>query len=467
MSTIPLSTSSTTPGARLLSDESTSDSFDPEIMVYFISRGFQSNLIRSFLEGEVHLDLKTNTELMFDFLEERRRLNPKIYVGIEGTGISGVTSGDDKRLLVEWGLTEEASNELRNSVCDDILWSKKILYHWLFEWVLNPWDSNIQMAFDKIFYDAQFPHNQWNSYDRKGGPQMFASSYDDIATGIDKILSSNTKVADANSTNTTQHAFFYATNYQSVQAISKNGIKLKYGKSNLDFGRDPSFYLNSSINNAINWIKNRKGFNGIVVYWVEIDRIKSMNYRDLVSEGDDLWKRVVVASRCAQESEVDDDDFVYGYQLSNPKQILTEWKDHGGEDVEGSWQNVIPNAQWFEPIQHLQLALKTPRAVKLMNSYLEEEAAKNYTLLAITLAVKEYAMKELGLGTSVSELKCQEVANIKYKIHRPMENILIGNSNLTSDISQCVFYLIEKGYKVESYRVIYQSSKGIVFAYPK
>lgn len=372
MSAISLSASSTTPGAILLSyvpTVPTSDSIDPEIMTYFISRGFQSNLVRSFLEGEVHLDIKTNSELMFDFLEERQRLNPKIFVGIEGTGISGVTSGDDKRLLVEWGLTEEASNELRNSVCDDILWSKKILYHWLFEWVLNPWGSNIQMTFDTIFYNAQFPRNQWNSYDRKVGPQMFASSYSDIATGIDKILSNNTKVADANLTNTTRQAFFHATNYQSAQAISKNGIKVAHCRHSLDFGSSPSFYLNPSIDNAIDWIKTSKGFNGIIVYWVETDRIKSMNYRDLVSEGDDLWKKVVVASRCTQVSEVDKDDFVYGYQLSNPRQILCEWEVHGGEDVEGSWQNVIPSAEWFEPIRHLQLAVKSPTAVELMNSY--------------------------------------------------------------------------------------------------
>ncbi|CAG8478482.1 7347_t:CDS:2 [Funneliformis caledonium] len=72
-------------------------------------------------------------------------------------------------LLVEWGLTEETANELRNSVCEDTLWSKQILYHWLYEWILNPWDSNIQMAFDNVFYDANFPRTQWNSYDRIGG----------------------------------------------------------------------------------------------------------------------------------------------------------------------------------------------------------------------------------------------------------------------------------------------------------
>ncbi|RGB35843.1 hypothetical protein C1646_814466 [Rhizophagus diaphanus] len=73
----------------------------------------------------------------------------------------------------------------------------------------------------------QFPRNQCNSYKRKGGPQMFASSYDDIATGIDKILR------------------------------------------------------------------------------------------------DDLWKGMVIVSRCSQVSEVDRDDFIYGYQLSNPDKF---WK---------------------------------------------------------------------------------------------------------------------------------------------
>ena len=65
---------------------------------------------------------------MFDFLKERQQLNPTIFVGIEGSGISGVTPGEDKRLLMEWGLTEETANELRDSVCNDT-WSKQILYH--------------------------------------------------------------------------------------------------------------------------------------------------------------------------------------------------------------------------------------------------------------------------------------------------------------------------------------------------
>lgn len=357
---------SSTASGTILHDNSTNDTINllSEIMTYFTDRGFQAGLVSSFLEREVHLDLKTDTDIMFDFMEERQQLNPIIFVGIEGSGVSGVTSGEDKRLLIEWGLTEEAANELRSSVSDD-LWSKQILYHWLIEWVHNPWGSFTQMGFDTIFYDEKFPRNQWNNYDRRGGPQMFASSYDEIATKIDEILSNNTKVTNSISKNTTQRVFFHATNYQSAQAISKNGINLPQCRHSLDFGSVPSFYLNPSIDNAIEWIKDWRGFNGIVVYWVDIEKIQSMKYRDLGSD-DDLWKEVVVASRCGQDSAVDEDDFVYGYQLSNPRQIRLEWADHGGQDVIGSWKNVIPNAQ---PIRHLQLAVKTRKAANLMNRY--------------------------------------------------------------------------------------------------
>ena len=49
--------------------------------------------------------------------------------------------------------------------------------------------------------------------------------------------------------------------------------------------------------------------------------------------------------------------------------------------------------------------------------------------------------------------KRKEVTNIKYKIRGPTETHFIGNSNLKSDISESVSYLIEQGYLVENYRV--------------
>ncbi|KAF0519689.1 hypothetical protein F8M41_016494 [Gigaspora margarita] len=271
-----------------------------EITTYFVDRGFQESLVRSFLEGEVHLDLRTNAELMFDFLEERQRLDPTIFVGIEGSGVSGIASGEDKRLLVKWGLTEEAASELRI------------------------------LSFEDIFYEKQFPRNQWISYDRKGGPQMFASSYEDIATGIDDFLSSNTKVADANTMCSTYRLSF-------AQRINKAP-------------------------------KNRRGFTGIVVYWVNMDSLKNMKYQDLVSEGEDLWKNVVVASRCEQRSAVDDNDFVYGYQLSNPREVLSEWRIMVEMmlRVRGRMSFLMPDG--LNPFAIFSLLL-TRGAVDLMDSY--------------------------------------------------------------------------------------------------
>lgn len=96
---------------------------------------------------------------MFDFLNEREQLDPIIFISIEGS--EGVESGKDKELLMKWGLTEEATNELRGSVRDDAIWSQRVLKHQLLDWVRNPWGPFTQMSFTKIFYDQQFQRNQW------------------------------------------------------------------------------------------------------------------------------------------------------------------------------------------------------------------------------------------------------------------------------------------------------------------
>jgi hypothetical protein len=107
--------------------------------------------------------------------------------------------------------------------------------------------------------------------------------------------------------------------------------------------------------------------------------------------------------------------------------------------------------------------IKRPQAIRTL---VEKEAVKNYLPPAITAAVKEYAMIELGLGASAQELKRKEVTNIKYKVRGPMKVHLVGNSDLKLDISQSVSYLKDQGYQVETYRVPQRSTKGIVFAHP-
>ncbi|CAG8491529.1 9412_t:CDS:1 [Acaulospora morrowiae] len=339
-----------------------------EITTYFVDRGFQPSLVSSFLAGNYRLEFMTNEEIMLDFLDEREQMDPTIFVGVEGS--EGVEPGEDKKLLVKWGLTEEASNRLRSSIHDSA-WSQRFLKHWLLDWVYNRWDITNQISFEGSFDDLQFPRNQWHSYDREGGPHMFASSFEQIVSiGEDALIRCNAKVANIMDNN--HKAFFHSTKYENAQCISETGIDLTCFRNHLDFGKNQSFYLHPSVDNAIDFIKNRwsVGFYGIVVYWVNMDRLRSMKYRDLTQD-ENLWREVVVASRCGQRSVVDNNDFVYGYQLSNPRQICDAYynRNNRSNRKKDSWKSLIPMAKWFEPIRNLQLAVKNDDAVEVMNEY--------------------------------------------------------------------------------------------------
>ncbi|RHZ79614.1 hypothetical protein Glove_143g4 [Diversispora epigaea] len=107
---------------------------------------------------------------------------------------------------------------------------------------------------------------------------------------------------------------------------------------------------------------------------------------------------------------------------------------------------------------HTLLELDQIKRSQAIRTLVEKNAIKNYSAPAITAAVKEYATK-IGLGTSVSELKCKEVANIKYKVRGPMESHLICNSNLNSDILKSITFLTEKGYHLTLIDSTYKTNK--------
>jgi hypothetical protein len=110
--------------------------------------------------------------------------------------------------------------------------------------------------------------------------------------------------------------------------------------------------------------------------------------------------------------------------------------------------------------------LKRSQAVRTL---VEKEAKKNYSPLAITSAIKEYATN-LGLGANVRKLKHKKVANVKYKVRGPLEAHLLCDSDLKLDILKSMSFLIDKGYRVEDYRIFHQftkSTKSIVFAHLK
>lgn len=58
----------------------------------------------------------------------------------------------------------------------------------------------------------------------------------------------------------------------------------------------------------------------------------------------------------------------------------------------------------------------------------------------MTAAIKEYATIELIFSANAQKLKCKEVINIKYKVHKPMKVHLIGNFDLKINISHSIIF---------------------------
>ncbi|CAG8610551.1 12602_t:CDS:2 [Cetraspora pellucida] len=71
---------------------------------------------------------------------------------------------------------------------------------------------------------------------------------------------------------------------------------------------------------------------------------------------------------------------------------------------------------------------------KAIRSLVKSKAVKNYSLSAITAAIKVYAATRLGLGTSMT--------------------YLMENSNLRVDLSKVESYLIAKRYLVKNYCIL-------------
>lgn len=133
---------------------------------YFIIRGFQSTFVRSFLEREAHL-----------WSQNKRATHVRLSRRTRATRFSNLRwywgkrckweSGEDERLLVKWGLTRE----LRQSVRDDALWSQQILYHWLFDWITNPWDTFVQKGLTAFSTANNFRATSGTVMDLKCSPR--------------------------------------------------------------------------------------------------------------------------------------------------------------------------------------------------------------------------------------------------------------------------------------------------------
>ncbi|CAG8563902.1 2698_t:CDS:2, partial [Scutellospora calospora] len=83
---------------------------------------------------------------------------------------------------------------------------------------------------------------------------------------------------------------------------------------------------------------------------------------------------------------------------------------------------------------------KTKRS-EAVQKLVEKEVTKNYSLFAITSAIKDYATRILDLSLSVKELKHAKVTNIKYKVCEVQNDYLSSNKNKKSDIEESILFL--------------------------
>ncbi len=77
---------------------------------------------------------------------------------------------------------------------------------------------------------------------------------------------------------------------------------------------------------------------------------------------------------------------------------------------------------------------------QVVRNLVEQEAIKNYSSPAIVSAVKEFATEKLDLSSSVKELKCREVTNIKNKVCETQNIQFEGKANLELDIEETIFF---------------------------
>lgn len=104
--------------------------------------------------------------------------------------------------------------------------------------------------------------------------------------------------------------------------------------------------------------------------------------------------------------------------------------------------------------------LKLPNAIKTLVS---GEASKPYTPPAIVTTVKELAADK-GLGSIVQNLQRKNVTNIQQKHRESVNTLLIGDSDLESDIQSALKFLSANSYQVDRFYVARRSSQGFVFA---
>ncbi|MGG3202025.1 RHS repeat-associated core domain-containing protein, partial [Brevibacillus laterosporus] len=114
---------------------------------------------------------------------------------------------------------------------------------------------------------------------------------------------------------------YHATSNSGAQSILTNGIDVKYGRANLDFGQ--GFYVTRDAKQAVDWVNSRFGGKGsIMLFTVDPDEMKQ--FRGLRLWGGKQWEEFVRGNRAGKL--LNSYDYVEGPYLANPSALGTNKK---------------------------------------------------------------------------------------------------------------------------------------------
>nr|WP_254068606.1 RHS repeat-associated core domain-containing protein [Brevibacillus sp. 7WMA2] len=109
---------------------------------------------------------------------------------------------------------------------------------------------------------------------------------------------------------------YHATSNSGAKSILTNGIDVKYGRANLDFGQ--GYYVTRDVKQAVDWVNSRfSGKGSIMIFAVDPDEMKQ--FRGLHLWGGKQWEEYVRDNRAGKLLNAY--DYVEGPYLANPSAL--------------------------------------------------------------------------------------------------------------------------------------------------
>lgn len=185
-----------------------------------------------------------------------------------------------------------------------------------------------------------------------------------VRFNVTKSFVSNAMVsAIARAAGTDEKFAFHATSWAFADDIARNGIRLELCQHSRDLGRNRSFYLYTDCKDAMNFSHKQRTLyhrqNAILVFQLgqELAERNGCSWK-ILDVGSDEWRTVVTDSRNGKRSSIDQFDFVQSATSGCAAQSKLLRTVQRTSDVN------LPSDQ------HIQIACKSERGVRLLESNL-------------------------------------------------------------------------------------------------